>query len=75
MTTVKQLIEALEKLPGHTVVNVINVYDGSYCKMYEWVDLEIGEYSETYDFVDLKDNPFCKDEDRKSTPTLDLGSC
>ena len=75
MTTVTELIQALEKLPGHTEVKVIEYAVQGYDHVANWVDLEIKEYSETWDFIDLKDNPFCSDEEMKNTPTLELGSC
>ena len=74
MTTVTELIEALQKLPGHTEVKVLEYSTVGYENVANWIDLEIGEYSDTYDFIDLKDNPFCDEEQRKRTPTLDLGS-
>lgn len=74
MCTVKDLIEKLKTLPEHTIVNVIEVVDSSYAQIPNWVKLSLDEYSETFDFIDLKDNPFCNDEERKKTPTLDLGS-
>ncbi len=75
MCTVKELIEVIERLPPHTVVNVLEVYPSGYDNIHQWIELDISQFSESCDFIDLKDNPFCTDEERKKTPTLDLGAC
>jgi hypothetical protein len=74
MTTAKELIEALAKLPGHTEIKVLESSTMGLACVVNWVDLGIGDYSDTYDYINLKDNPFASDEQKKKPPTLDLGS-
>ena len=71
MCTVKELIAQLQTLPENTVVNVIEADNAG---GFEWVELNLNSHSDTFDFCDLKDNPFCTNAERKTTPRLDLGS-
>lgn len=73
MTTVKQLIEALQKLPEDTIVKVL---DGN-----SWVDIDIRYFEngdlccDGIDYCDFSQNKFVKEDDpRKQQKFLFIGA-
>lgn len=61
MTTVRELIQYLEKLPPDTEVSVIVGYDCGYSYCTEEVALNLDPYKGNIDFLDFRNNQFVKE--------------